>query len=166
MTGIYEDAVHFDHSHLLDDMRGPLLPTDARSHISRINDWIGSDTWVQGCRADRPGPEDPMSEDRYPEPKLPYQLLKPAFHEGRMMRPSEVVYIEPSKRGSQHAMIPGQKYPDLPPPAAVNDPLKISDNEISQLVLEVRELKEMLMAHLVVSKPASATAKADDKAKD
>ena len=33
------------HTHLLDDLRGPLLPVDRLSHISRINGWLGSDAW-------------------------------------------------------------------------------------------------------------------------
>lgn len=101
------------HSHLLrDDLRGPLLPIDSLSHISRINDWEGSDSWVEGCRKDKP-----MSDAKgYPEPKLPYRLTTKSYHEGAMRNAGEVVRIEPSKRGAQHAKIEGQEYPDLPEP--------------------------------------------------
>jgi hypothetical protein len=103
--------------HLLrDDLRGPLLPIDGLSHISRINDWEGSDSWVEGCRKDKSMPEGPVE---YPEPKLPFKLLTKSYHEGAMRNPGEVVYIQPSKRGAQHAKIPGQQYPDLPDPVSV-----------------------------------------------
>ena len=101
------------HSHIVrDDLRGALLPIDSLSHISRINDWKGSDSWVEGCRKDKP-----MSDAKnYPEPKLPYRLTTRSFHEGTMRNAGEVVRIEPSKRGAQHAKIEGQEYPDLPEP--------------------------------------------------
>lgn len=133
-----------EHSHLLrDDLRGPLLPLDGLSHISRINDWQGSDAWVQGCRKDKP-----MSEGRedYPEPKLPFKLLTNAYHEGAMRKAGEVVYIQPSKRGTQHAKIPGQEYPMLPepvPPEQVAPRLEGQDAKIDALTQKV----EALSAH-------------------
>ena len=130
------------HTHLLDDLRGPLLPVDGLSHISRINGWLGSDAWVEGCRADKWFEEFPM-QSNYPEPKLPYKLLQPAYHEGSRRRVGEVVMIEPSKRGYQHAKIPGQTYPDIPDPPAPGtlEAPKLAD-DIAELARRVAALEE------------------------
>jgi hypothetical protein len=121
------------HSHLLrDDLRGPLLPIDSLSHISRINDWTGSDSWVEGCRKDKPMPDD----KGYPEPKLLYRLLHRSYHDGAMRNAGEVVAIEPSKRGAQHAKIEGHEYPDLPEPVppGAGAVARMSDDDRQMLV--------------------------------
>lgn len=151
-----------EHSHLLrDDLRGPLLPLDGLSHISRINDWQGSAAWVQGCRKDKP-----MSEGRndYPEPKLPFKLLTNAYHEGAMRKAGEVVYIQPSKRGRQHAKIPGQEYPMLPEPVATEDvSQKVGDHDarITEMASRIATLENRIEEmERAFAKPAPMTAPA------
>jgi hypothetical protein len=121
-----------EHSHIVrDDLRGPLQPVDQLSHISRINDWQGSDSWVEGCRKDRPMPD----LAQYPEPKLPYQLLTPSYHDGVRRRAGEVVYIEPSKRGTQHSMIDGVDYPHAENIPASDKPTpRMTDNDRMSLL--------------------------------
>lgn len=124
------------HTHIVrDDLRGPLLPVDRLSHISRINDWVGSDAWVEGCRADKHFTEFDMDE-AYPEAKLPYRLVSKSYHEGTMRQPGEVVYLRPTARGTQHAKIEGVEYPDVPEPspAATNVVPRMSDEARQNLV--------------------------------
>ena len=138
--------VRSPHSHIVrDDLRGPLLPVDALSHISRINDWQGSDAWVEGCRADKHFPEFDMSD--YPEPKLPYRLLSKSFHEGAVRQPGEVVYVRPSERGTQHMKIEGQEYPDMPEPSppGTNQVPRMSDEQ-RQAMLYMQGLERRVAA--------------------
>jgi hypothetical protein len=81
-----------------------------QTHTNRINNWIGSPVYVEGCRRDA-GEVDPMPD----EPLLPFRLLSNAFHNGVMRRAGETVEIDPSLRGPHHAEIHGIEYPPLPP---------------------------------------------------
>jgi len=88
------------------DLRGALLPLDSRSHITRINDWVGSGSWVEGCRRD--AGERLMAQVGE---KHPYLLTVKAFYEGRMMPAGSMVFLHPAERGYHHAPVPGHEYP-------------------------------------------------------
>lgn len=99
------------------DLRGHVMPADNRTHIERINDWIGSDSYVEGSRRDK-GVSEPM-----PERELyPYRLLSAATDMGGIRRRAgETVYLRPADKGAHHAEIDGVEYPPpsgpLPPGA-------------------------------------------------
>ena len=80
------------------------------THTTRINNWIGSPVYVEGCRRDA-NEVDPMPDEKL----LPFRLLSNAYHNNVMRRAGETVEIYPSMRGPHHAEIPGIEYPPAAP---------------------------------------------------
>jgi hypothetical protein len=122
------------------DLRGPLLPADELSHVRRINNWLGSDSNVEGHRRDRG--EHPMP---HLGEKHPYALTLKAFHEGRMMPAGSTVFIYPSERGFHHAAVPGHEYPaEAQSPIDANSLLYDLQGHVGQLEQDIRALHDMI----------------------
>jgi hypothetical protein len=81
-----------------------LVSDDPRSHVERINDWVGSQVFVQMARRDRG--DTPMPEGKTSK----YVLKSTAFDGGRMLRPGEVVELTAGQVGPHHLAIEGEKY--------------------------------------------------------
>jgi hypothetical protein len=78
---------------------------DPRFHIERINDWVGSDSYVEG------GDGTPREYIPPAGPRLPYRLLRNATdRDGNWVRAGSYVEIYAEELGEHHAMIEGVDY--------------------------------------------------------
>jgi hypothetical protein len=81
-----------------------LVPDDPRSHVERINDWRGSNVFVQMSRRDRE--DTPMPEGK----TFKYILKMPAFVDGVMVPAGSEIELAASQVGPQHLPMEGEKY--------------------------------------------------------
>lgn len=82
-----------------------LVPLDARTHVTRINDWVGSNVWAQMSRRDRG--DTPMPEGktaRYLQKNLGWDSI------GRKIMPNSIVELYPSQVGPHHGQLDDEKY--------------------------------------------------------
>ena len=92
----------------MSEPRGSTAPTWDDTHPWRINNWVGSNSWVEGARRDPDDtPRPPTDEKPYP-----YMLTEAAFHEGEIRRGGEIVWLHPSVIGPHHRKLPDVTYPD------------------------------------------------------
>jgi hypothetical protein len=108
------------------------------THIDRINDWIGSDSYVEGAEV----VEVPVGEEGT---TYPYKLLTKASGPGGTIPAGSIVYLLPQHVGPHHAKVPGTEYPpghEIPKEARWAPPL-LSDHDVEMLKqrLEMAETK-------------------------
>lgn len=92
----------------MSEPRGSTAPTWNDTHPFRINNWVGSDSWVEGARRDAADTPQPPAG----EPLFPYLLTEKAFVDGKIRQGGEIVWLHPSIIGPHHQKMPGVRYPD------------------------------------------------------
>lgn len=91
----------------MSEPRGSTAPTWGDTHIYRINNWVGSNSWVEGARRDADDTPQPPAD----EPVYPYLLTDKVFVDGKICLGGNVVWLHPSVVGPHHQKVPGVKYP-------------------------------------------------------
>jgi len=90
------------------DTRGRQIPEDNRTHIDRINDWEGSDSYagegVTDRFAEHPGPANPGE-------MLPYKLLtKATDRHGLLRKAGQHVHLYAHEVAAHHERLPDVDY--------------------------------------------------------
>jgi hypothetical protein len=148
-----------------------LLPDDPRSHTERINDWKGSNVYVQESRRD-PG-DTPMPSGK----TFKYMLKEMAFDGMNLIPAGSVVEIFAVQVGPHHQPIDGEKYdadhkaaqeamsrPWKPPMIEETIPLDHHKQVVAGLQPQIDALKkENAALRAAIDKEVAAAAKKNEK---
>jgi hypothetical protein len=86
------------------DLRGRMQPSDSRTHTDRINDWVGSNVYVQGVARDREDIPMPQGDTRR------YVLSAMSWDGFRRLPVGSIVDVAASQVGPHHEKHPDEKY--------------------------------------------------------